>query len=67
MFKSGSVRVGGIHVLQTPALVGKGENYKVCAVPLRKRIFGHVRTAKAQISLRIRAVWLGILPTLTES
>ena len=25
--------------------------------PKRKRIFGHMRTSKAQISLRIRAVW----------
>ena len=26
---------------------------------MRKRIFGHMRTANAQISLRIRAVWSG--------
>ena len=26
---------------------------------MRKRAFGHMRTAKAQISLRIRAVWSG--------
>ena len=26
---------------------------------MRKRVFGHMRTAKAQISLRIRAVWSG--------
>ena len=31
----------------------------------RKRVFGHMRTAKAQISLRIRAVWSG--PSLTAN
>ena len=28
-------------------------------VPIRKRVFGHMRTAGDQISLCIRAVWLG--------
>ena len=28
---------------------------------MRKRVFGHMRTAKPQISLRIRAVWSGFL------
>ena len=32
---------------------------------MRKHVFGHMRTAKAQISLRIRAVWSG--PSLSES
>ena len=32
---------------------------------MRKRAFGHMRTAKAQISLRIRAVWSG--PSLSAN
>ena len=32
---------------------------------MRQRIFGHMRTAKAQISLRIRAVWSG--PSLSAN
>ena len=32
---------------------------------MRKRVFGHMRTAKAQISLRIRAVWSG--PSLSAN
>ena len=32
---------------------------------MRKRVFGHVRTAKAQISLRISAVWSG--PSLSAN
>ena len=32
-----------------------------------EHVFGHMRTAKAQISLRIRAVWSGLHWSLTES
>ena len=32
---------------------------------MRKRVFGHMRTAKTQISLRIRAVWSG--PSLSAN
>ena len=32
---------------------------------MRQRVFGHMRTAKAQISLRIRAVWSG--PSLSAN
>ena len=39
-------------------------NYYVCRA-LRKHVFGHMRTAKAQISLRIRAVWSG--PSLSAN
>ena len=52
-----------------------GENIYNCVAPLEKVTFGHVRTAKVQISLRMRAVWrlcyplkesLGILVYNTE-
>ena len=32
---------------------------------MRKHVFGHMRTAKAQISLRVRAVWSG--PSLSAN
>ena len=34
---------------------------------MQNRVFGHMRTAKAQISLRIHAVWSGPSCPLTES
>ena len=34
---------------------------------MRKRVFRHMRTAEAQISLRIPAVWLGHSLSLIES
>ena len=34
---------------------------------MQKRIFGHMRTAKAQISMRIRTVWSGAPCPLAES
>ena len=34
---------------------------------MRKLVFGHMRTAKAPIILRIRAVWSGLLLLATES
>ena len=33
-----------------------GHHYLHMGRAMRKRVFGHIRTAKAQISLRIRAV-----------
>ena len=40
-----------------------GNTYIDCG--MRKHVFGHMRTAKAQINLRIRAVWSG--PTLSAN
>ena len=35
------------------------QSYMYMGYDMLKRVFGHMRTAKAQISLRIRAVWSG--------
>ena len=42
-------------------------HYMIWAAPCDKNFFGRMRTAKAQISLRIRKVWSGFHCPLTES
>ena len=41
--------------------------YQYLSCAMRKRVFGHMHTEKAQISLRIRAVWSGPLLSTNKS